>query len=105
MFRTRVRLTVLDLSPDADRAEIIRSLARDAVASDDGYVAREVLAHTACSEQMNENDRHLLSEAISTAGLGRGDMPSALKRKLLDAVRVGGAAAERVVYARSTSTS
>ncbi|PZT76065.1 MULTISPECIES: hypothetical protein [unclassified Streptomyces] len=101
VFRTRVGLTVLDLCPDTGRAEIARRLVRDAVASGDGYVAREVLAHTVCPERMSERDRCLLSEAVSTAGLGGGSMPSALKRKLLDAVQVGGAAAERVMQKHS----
>ncbi len=53
LFRIRFGLTALDLNPGAGRAEVIRRLVRDAVTSGDGYVAREVLAHTICSEAMS----------------------------------------------------
>lgn len=105
VFRTRVGLTALDLSPSTGCAEVYRRLVRDAVASGDGYVAREVLAHTVCADQTSQRDRRLLSQAVSTAGLGCGNIQSALKRKLLEAVRVGGAATERIVQARSASPS
>ncbi|WP_432008815.1 hypothetical protein [Streptomyces bacillaris] len=97
VFRTRIGLTVLDLCSGTARAEIARRLVHDAVNSGDGYVAREALAHTICSEQMSGRDHRLLSEAVSSAGLGRGSMPSEPKRKLLEAAATASAVAERVV--------
>ncbi|MEU9777237.1 hypothetical protein [Streptomyces sp. NPDC047968] len=97
VFRARLGLTALDLCSGSARVEIARRLVSDVVNSGDGYAAREALAHTVCSELLSRRDRHLLSEAVSGAGLGRGGMPSELKGKLLEAVTVASRAVERAV--------
>ncbi|MBW1602369.1 hypothetical protein JJV70_09660 [Streptomyces sp. JJ66] len=99
VFRTRLGLTALDLCPETSRVETASRIIRDVVASGDGFVARETLAHPACFEQMSARDRALLSEAVSVAGLGRGSITSELRRTLLEAVAVGSAAAERALRA------
>lgn len=93
VFRTRVGLTVLDLSPHSSQAEVARHLVNDAVRLGDGYVARDVLSHGACSREMTAGEQRMLTAAVASAGLGRGVMPHKLERDLLDAVEVSTTAA------------
>ncbi|WP_381805215.1 hypothetical protein [Streptomyces niveus] len=79
VFRTRVGLTVLDLSELGHPAEVVCRLIRGAVTYEDGYVARDVLSHAACREQTNRSERRTLSAAVGSAGLGLGQMPSRLR--------------------------
>ncbi|MEV0636432.1 hypothetical protein AB0I77_15970 [Streptomyces sp. NPDC050619] len=88
VFRTRVGLTALDLSPHSSQAEVARRLVNDAVRFGDGYVARDVLSHAACSAEMTAGEQRRLTEAVASAGLGCGEMPHMLERDLLDAVEV-----------------
>ncbi|WP_037896373.1 hypothetical protein [Streptomyces sp. NRRL S-920] len=101
VFRTRVGLTVLDLSPPSLRTEVARRLVVDALRSGDGYVAREVLAHSACSVEMAEGDRRQLAEAVAAAGLGgTGGMGREMKRSLLAAVEVSTTVVEQHLATR-----
>ncbi|MET9550053.1 hypothetical protein ABZY36_32800 [Streptomyces sp. NPDC006627] len=48
VFRSRVGLAVLDLSPRPQQAVVSRRLIDEAITYWDGYVARDVLAHVVC---------------------------------------------------------
>jgi hypothetical protein len=86
VFRTRVGLAVLDLSPRTHQADVFRRLTSEATAYGDGYVARDVLAHPACREQMNQDETQTLSAAVASAGLGGGSLPKHHLRALHRAV-------------------
>ncbi|MGC5042482.1 hypothetical protein ACLQ16_04095 [Streptomyces albidoflavus] len=100
VFRTRVGLTVLDLSSPPTRAGVARRLVDDALHSGDGYVARDVLAHSVCYDEMTGGEQRRLGEAVASAGLGRGSLEAELKRSLLEAVEVSARAVERHLGAR-----
>ncbi|MGW8552838.1 hypothetical protein [Streptomyces tubercidicus] len=95
VFRSRVGLAVLDLSPHSQQPEALRRLTREATTYGDGYVARDVLAHPVCREQMDQNDLRSLSTTVASAGLGQGTIPVPLKQDLLDAVAVSSGVTER----------
>lgn len=95
VFRSRIGLAVLDLTPRPQQAEALRRLTDEAVAARDGYVARDVLAHPVCREQMNQDEICMLSAAVTSAGLGMGKIPAPLERDLTDAVAVSSAVTER----------
>ncbi|MFC9914994.1 hypothetical protein [Streptomyces sp. NPDC127197] len=103
VFRTRVGLTVLDLSPRSSQAEVARRLVNDAVHLADGYVARDIIAHRACSREMTAEEHSRLTEAVASAGLGRGAIPHQLECDLLDAVELSATAAERHLAVRHSS--
>lgn len=105
LFHTRVGLTVLDLSPHARQAEASRRLTREAAASRDGYVARDVLAHPACRKDMDYGEHRVLSAAVASAGLDRGDIPAPLKRALRDATSVSAEVCDRHLTRRLSSNS
>ncbi|MGW7134578.1 hypothetical protein ACWGIA_40440 [Streptomyces bobili] len=88
VFRTRVGLTVLDLTPHARQAEAARRLTREATTSGDGYVARDVLAHPVCHTDMTIDERRALSAAVASASLGQGHIPAPLEQALRDATSV-----------------
>ncbi|MCX2969414.1 MULTISPECIES: hypothetical protein [Streptomyces] len=88
VFRTRVGLTVFDLSPYSRQADVSHRLTREAIASEDGYVARDVLAHPLCGKQISPDEHRRLSVAVASAGLGKGYMPDPLERALRDATSV-----------------
>ncbi|MEV0167799.1 hypothetical protein [Nonomuraea fuscirosea] len=89
IFRTRLGLAVIDLTARAAPARVSPAYARlveDALASADGYVAREVLTHDRCSTNLNPADARLLTSAAESAGLGIGTIPDPLLNDLLEAV-------------------
>lgn len=86
VFRSRVGLAVLDLSPHARQAEVLLRLTHEATTSGDGYVARDLLAHPVCRQEMSHDERRSLSAAVASAGLAQGHIPALLGRTLLDAV-------------------
>ncbi|MEV0444643.1 hypothetical protein AB0I84_04480 [Streptomyces spectabilis] len=101
VFRTRVGLTVLDLSPPPLRTEVARRLVVDALRSADGYVSRDVLAHPACSIEMAAGEQRQLAEAVTAAGLGSpGGMETELRRTLLAAVEVSATVVEQHLATR-----
>ncbi|WP_328580443.1 hypothetical protein [Streptomyces sp. NBC_00370] len=86
VFRSRLGLAVLDLSPQARQAEALLRLTHEATTSGDGYVARDLLAHPVCRQEMSHDERRSLSTAVASAGLAQGHIPALLGRDLLDAV-------------------
>lgn len=105
LFRTRVGLTVIDLSPHARQAEASRRLIREATASADGYVARDVLAHPTCRKEMTYDEHRVLSAVVDSAGLDKGNIPAPLKRVLRDATSVSIEVCDRHLTRRSSSNS
>lgn len=103
LFRTRIGLTVLDLSPHARQAEASSRLTREATASGDGYVARAVLAHPTCRKEMSYSEHRVLSAAVDSAGLDKGDIPASLKRALRDATSVSAEVCDRHLTRRFSS--
>ncbi|MFD6828961.1 hypothetical protein CH313_28595 [Streptomyces sp. TSRI0384-2] len=88
VFRSRVGLVVLDLSPESRQAELMRRLTSEATTHPDGYVARDVLAHSVCREGLSQDERRTLSTAVASAGLGRGSIPDPLDQAIRDASTV-----------------
>ncbi|MFE0130164.1 hypothetical protein ACFWY6_00980 [Streptomyces sp. NPDC059037] len=100
VFRSRVGLAVLDLSPQAQQAEALRRLTHEATMYSDGYVARDVLVHPVCREQMRDDELRTLSAAVASAGLGQGSIPAHLEQNLLDAVDLSAGITERHLATR-----
>ncbi|MFD4986457.1 hypothetical protein [Streptomyces sp. NPDC058374] len=97
VFRSRVGLAVLDLSPHTRRAEVLLRLTHEAATSRDGYVARDLLAHPVCRQEMSHDEHQSLTIAVASAGLGLGHIPAPLERELLDAVTASANVTERHV--------
>ncbi|WP_244330205.1 hypothetical protein OHB56_33385 [Streptomyces sp. NBC_01635] len=104
VFRTRVGLAVLDLSPHTRQAEASRRLTREATTSGDGYVARDVLAHPVCRKEMTLDEHRALSAAVASAGLGIGHIPAPLELALRDATSVSVKVWERHFAGRANPT-
>ncbi|MGD6751948.1 hypothetical protein [Streptomyces sp. BH105] len=105
VFRSRVGLAVLDLSPTAQQAEVLLHLTHEATTSGDGYVARDLLAHPVCRQEMSPDEHQSLSAAVASAGLGQGHIPAPLERRLLDAVTASANVTERHVAQQLTADS
>lgn len=95
VFRARVGLAVLDLSPHRQQPSVSRRLIHEAIAHADGYVARDVLAHPVCREHMSQDELCTLTAAVASAGLGQGHIPAHLEKELLDASDISADMAER----------
>ncbi|WP_442737930.1 hypothetical protein ACQUSN_07425 [Streptomyces pseudogriseolus] len=105
VFRSRVGLAVIDLSPDTRQAEVLLRLTHEAMTSGDGYVARDLLAHPVCRQEMSHDEHQSLSAAVASAGLGQGHIPALLERDLLDAVTASANVTERHVAQQLTADS
>ncbi|MFE3121201.1 hypothetical protein [Streptomyces niveus] len=88
VFRTRLGLAVLDLSSRTHRGEALRRLTHEATTNGDGYIARDVLAHPMCREELSHDELVTLSTAVASAGLGQGRIPTHLEQDLWDATSV-----------------
>lgn len=98
VFRTRLGLTVLDLTGDVEQssaAQTANRLVGEAVAAGDGYVARDVLTHDGCRKRLTEAETRALSAVVRSPGLGSGALPAHLKANLLTAVERSEAATTR----------
>ncbi|MFF2213407.1 hypothetical protein [Streptomyces antibioticus] len=105
VFRSRVGLTLLDLSPQTGQAEALRRLTHEATTHADGYVARDVLAHPVCREELSQDERRTLSAAVAAAGLGQGHIPEPLAQALRAAASASADVWERHVTRRARSDS
>jgi hypothetical protein len=88
VFRARLGLTIIGLTGDPTSPEVrpaTRRLIRDAVASADGYVARDLLRHARLTECLGEADRAGL-QSTADALMPDGDMAGAVETALYDAV-------------------
>ncbi|WP_399932203.1 hypothetical protein [Streptomyces kanamyceticus] len=102
VFRSRVGLAVLDLSPRPQQAGVSRRLIDEAITYSDGYVARDVLAHVVCREHMTRYEHRTVSDAVVSAGLDQGHIPPPLKQELLDAADISAQVTERHLAERPT---
>ncbi|MFC8450258.1 hypothetical protein [Kitasatospora sp. NPDC057223] len=85
LFHTQLGLTVLDLTEARDDT-VAAGIVSDAITSQDGYVARAVLAHPRCSVRLNGAERQALEAVVEAAGLHAGVIPYALMADLHAAV-------------------
>lgn len=91
VFHARLGLAVVDLAALAAPAKGGLAYARlvgEAVTSQDGYVARDVLAHAGCRERLTRSEEQALSSVVQSAGLGLGAIPNALLTDLLAAIQL-----------------
>ncbi|WP_433547148.1 hypothetical protein ACQPZG_20235 [Streptomyces sp. CA-294286] len=88
VFRTRLGLAALNLS-HAHRYEVARRLVNDAVHSQDGYVARDVLTHATCGQEMTTWEQQQLNTIVNAAGLDRRSIPPRLESTLMSAFHHG----------------
>jgi hypothetical protein len=78
VFRTRLGLTAFHLTGSADgpaAAPIASRLVREAMASRDGYAARDMLVHDQLGTWHGDTGQQALTESIRVSGLGRGTVP------------------------------
>ncbi|WP_133150580.1 hypothetical protein [Frankia canadensis] len=106
-FQARLGLTVIDLAESittpASR-RIPARLTRQALTTSDAHVARELLAHQACSTAMTIAERSELSEAVRAAGLGLGLIPPTLRVDLMAAVETAETAIGRALTRARVTT-
>ncbi|MEV5695553.1 hypothetical protein [Micromonospora globbae] len=102
VFHTRLGLTLLDaLGTDHPAAEQI-AVELIQHAADDGYAARDLLAHPTCLATARYNPANQLDALISACGLDAGTLPAACQKTVLHALNL----AESVIASprlRSTS--
>jgi hypothetical protein len=98
VFRTRIGLSVVDLTDGADQADVSQATTRlvdDAVTARDGYAAREVLAHNACRARLALTQERILCVIAESSGLRCGIMSAQMVADLLEAVSMSEAATVR----------
>jgi hypothetical protein len=90
VFRTRLGLTAIDLAGGVDHCNVAQAaahLVREVVAAGDGYAARDMLGHKACSTLLTETQERALSTAVRSSGLGQGTIPAPLMADLQAAIK------------------
>ncbi|GAA1018953.1 hypothetical protein Aple_025180 [Acrocarpospora pleiomorpha] len=90
VFRTRLGLTILDLTTETDGPLadcMFTFLIGDIIATADGYAAREVLTHERTRALLSLAEQRELSSAVQNAGLGLGTIPTPLISDLFSAVK------------------
>lgn len=83
---------------DRPAHQIAVDLINHATATQDGYAARDVLAHNGCRELLTDAQARELSDLVEACALGHGTVPAALLADLTTAL----AAVEKVMT-RSTT--
>lgn len=89
VFHTRLGLALIDgigtvENPEAHR--IALDLIHRTTAAQDGYAARDVLAHSGCSDLLNDTQARELTDLIESCALGRGALPTTLLADLTTAL-------------------
>jgi len=90
-FRTRLGLSILDLTTAIDMAEralILIDLAARALASRDGYAARELLSHPACGDLLPASVLSDVAGLVRACGFDSGELSSHLLQDLHDALDI-----------------
>lgn len=108
VFRTRLGLSVVEAIGGARSAEgraVATTVIIRAVASDDGYAARDVLTHPACSGMLQNDQTLALSTTVRASGLGLQRLPEQLGADLAAALSRSELVITRMVPSSSTSGS
>ena len=87
VFHTRTALTALDLAGSTRASTgLLQHLVQHVTAAEDGYAARDLLAHGRCAAQLRQSEKQALQRSVSASALGTG-MPRDLKSELLTTAR------------------
>jgi hypothetical protein len=106
VFHTRLALSVVDVIAGVDDSladRVTANLLREAVIGNDGYVARDVLAHARCLELLTSRQARQLRDLVDSCALGQGTLPAALLAELDATLDVAEGALERLMAAPTTS--
>jgi hypothetical protein len=72
VFHTRLGLSVIDAcGTDPASQDVVTDLIQETLTADDGYAARDVLAHSRCRAQLLDEQRQHLAELVAACGLDR----------------------------------
>jgi hypothetical protein len=90
VFRAQFGLTVTTLAnaidPDA-AGRVLAQVTDEVIESEDGYAAREVLRYHDAQAAMTGKQRAVLTDLVTTSGLGTGTLPEPLRQSLLDSTQ------------------
>jgi hypothetical protein len=89
-FRTRLGLTVIDLTANThqtDSSQVIAKVTWEAATNTDAHSASEVLAHDPCRANMTRADHAILTQIVDLSGLRRGKIPPDLLDDLMTSVK------------------
>lgn len=102
VFHTRLGLSFVDAIgtvDDAPARHIAVNLIDRAIASQDGYAARDVLAHSGCRELLTDRRTGELTDLVEACALNRGTLPATLVADLTTVL----ASVEEVIVRTVTS--
>ncbi len=102
LFHTRLALTVIDAAGGTEHLgdpHLAADLIRQTVNFEDGYAAREILAHADRASIATEQQAGQLQQIVQDCGLGSQELPAALKEALDAALTRSGA-----LFTRSPAT-
>jgi len=85
VFRTRLGLTILDLTGHHHAPQLAQAIEADVLQSKDAYAAREILTST-CLAPFTTAATRTLTSLVEASGLESGSMPSAVLRHLTTAM-------------------
>ncbi|NRQ30636.1 hypothetical protein HII36_02105 [Nonomuraea sp. NN258] len=97
VFRTRLGLAIVDLTVDTtwfSAKRVFVSLISDVLASANGYVAQDVLAHHRSRHLLSLAEQHELISVVQQAGLGLSAIPASVMSDIFSAVKVSETAIE-----------
>jgi hypothetical protein len=86
VFRTRLGLTLLDLTDNQLIPQLAHAIETDVLRSQDAYAAREVLTHPRCTSQIPASTIESLTGLVDNSGLSKGTMPTELSDQLTTAI-------------------
>lgn len=100
VFRTRLGLTAIDLADGVEHPHAVKIATRlvtQIVACNDGYAARDILAHNECKAWLSETETHALTTAVHSSGLGCGTAFPGLMAELQTSTQSSEATAVRIL--------
>jgi hypothetical protein len=100
VFRTRLGLSLIDLAGGVEHpeaAKVATRLVTEAVKAQDGYAARDLLAHDEFSTKLLDTQKRKLSVIVDDAGLDGGPIPMNLMYDLQTAVNMSETAILRIL--------
>jgi hypothetical protein len=89
LFHTRLGLTLVDAIGTVENPhahQIATDLIIRTTASQDGYTARDVLAHSGCHDLLTDTQTRKLANLVEACALGRGTLPATLLANLTTAL-------------------